>query len=105
MSDPIIRYSVDGINWQAATLNGEPSTSVLFHRVSVLCDGCPPYEPIIVAGVTVAAKRSTASRGKAEVAVVNPVTEFTDNMWCRRGSTITSGGVKTQGIRVDGIED
>lgn len=71
----------------------------------VVCEDCPPYEPISASAVDTMATRSTDRRGSAEVSAVNPVTEYTDNMWCRRGPTITPGEVRTKGVRANGIED
>lgn len=67
--------------------------------------GCPPYETVTASDVSTQARRNRGRTGRSEASGVNQAGSFTDNMWCRRGSTIVPGEVKTQGIRVedDGI--
>lgn len=69
----------------------------------LICEDCPPYDTITVMEKSVATKHSSNRRGKASAAAINPITGFTDNMWCRRGETIVPGEVRVKGIRHDGI--
>ena len=66
--------------------------------------GCPPYATVTASDVSTQARGKRGRTGRSE-RTVNQAASFTDNMWCRRGSTITPGDIETQGIRVDGIED
>ena len=65
----------------------------------VVCEDCPPYDPISVMDKSTFATQATNRRGKAVVHAINPVTDFTDNMWCRRGETIVPGEVSVKGFR------
>lgn len=71
----------------------------------VVCEDCPPYETVTASNVRASGVRSGHRVGSASVKAVNPVAEYSDNMWCRRGSTITAGKVRVKGIRADGFED
>jgi len=68
----------------------------------VVCEDCPPYDPIRASNVVSQARRSTRRRGRAPVEAVNQATPFTDNMWCRRGEQITAQGVVSRGLRTNG---
>lgn len=64
--------------------------------------GCPPYTTIVAGEVSSEARRQRDRRGRVESDGVNPLADFTDNMWCRRGSQVTPGDPDVRAVRVDG---
>lgn len=68
----------------------------------VICEDCPPYDPVVGMVQSVRSRRKTDRRGKGAIGLVNQATDFTDNMWCRRGEQATPGEVAVRGVRVNG---